>query len=151
MDGLDPRALAMLGETIVGQLSFVGLDGYPRVVPVWFDFRDDEILISNAPGTYKCRSIRRGARVGFALSDPSPPYRLVTITGEAAVERLPEADRVRLAVGQARRYLGDEAARTFFGPAPGDGERMSAARPYRILNANSPVRCVVRDRGGGGE
>jgi nitroimidazol reductase NimA-like FMN-containing flavoprotein (pyridoxamine 5'-phosphate oxidase superfamily) len=122
VDELDPQAVAMLGETIVGQLSFVGLDGYPRVVPVWFDFRDGEILISNAPGTYKCRSIGRGARVGFAVSDPSPPYRLVTITGEAGVERLPEADRIRLAGGQARRYLGDEAARTFFGPSPGDGE-----------------------------
>src|SRR5258708_38833409 len=79
----------MLGETIVGQLSLVGLDGYPRVVPVWFDFRDGEILISNAPGTYKCRSIGRGARVGFALSDPSPPYRLVPITapGQAAWRR----------------------------------------------------------------
>lgn len=122
MDELDPRALSMLQETIVGQLSFVGLDGYPRVTPVWFDFRDGEIRISNAPGTYKCRSIGGGARVGFAISDPSPPYRVVTITGDAVVERLPEADRVRLAGGQARRYLGEEAARTFFGPSPGDGE-----------------------------
>jgi nitroimidazol reductase NimA-like FMN-containing flavoprotein (pyridoxamine 5'-phosphate oxidase superfamily) len=122
VDTFDARARAMLGETIVGQLSFVGLDSYPRVVPVWFDFHDGEILISNAPGTYKCRSIGSGARVGFAVSDPSPPYRLVTITGDAAVERLPEADRVRLAGGQARRYLGEEEARTFFGPSPGDGE-----------------------------
>jgi len=122
VDGLDPRALAMLGETIVGQLSFVGLDGYPRVVPVWFDFRGGEILISNAPGTYKCRSIGSGARVGFAISDPSPPYRVVAITGDATVERLPEVDRVRLAGGQAHRYLGEEAARTFFGPHPGDGQ-----------------------------
>src|SRR5262249_42559359 len=67
VNGLDPRAVAMLGETIVGQLSFVGLDGYPRVVPVWFDYRDGEILISNAPGTYKCRCIGTGARIGFAI------------------------------------------------------------------------------------
>lgn len=122
MVALDARALAMLGETIVGQLSFVGLDGYPRVAPVWFDFQDGEILISNAPGTYKCRSIGSGARVGFAISDPSPPYRVVAMTGRAVVEPLPEADRVRLAGGLARRYLGEEAARTFFGPSPGDGE-----------------------------
>jgi hypothetical protein len=112
----------MLDEAIVGQLSFVGLDGYPRTVPVWFDHRDGEILISNAPGTYKCRCIGSGARVGFAVSDPSPPYRLVTMTGDAVVELLPEADRVLLAGGQARRYLGPEAARRFFGPHPGDGE-----------------------------
>lgn len=122
MNGPDPRALAMLGETIVGQLAYVGLDGYPRVAPVWFDFRDGQILISNAPGTYKCRCIGSGARVGFTISDPKPPYRMVTITGDAAVERLPQADRVRLAGGQARRYLGEEAARSFFGPSPGDGE-----------------------------
>jgi len=122
VDGIDAKARAMLGETIVGQLSFVGLDGYPRVVPVWFTFQDDEIRISNAPGTYKCRCIGSGARVGFAISDPSPPYRLVAITGDAVVEPLAEADRVRLAGGQARRYLGEEAARTFFGPHPGDGE-----------------------------
>ena len=50
----DPRAAELLSETILGQLSFLGLDGYPRVVPVWFDITDGEILISNAPGTYKC-------------------------------------------------------------------------------------------------
>jgi nitroimidazol reductase NimA-like FMN-containing flavoprotein (pyridoxamine 5'-phosphate oxidase superfamily) len=122
VDEIDPRAQALLGEAIVGQLSFVGLDGYPRVAPVWFDLRNGEILISNAPGTYKCRCIGGGARVGFTVSDPSPPYRAVVITGEALVEPLPEADRVRLAGGQARRYLGEDAGRTFFGAPPGDGE-----------------------------
>ena len=122
MNEYDPRALAMLGETIVGQLSFMGVDGYPRVAPVWFEFRGGEIRISNAPGTYKCRCIGSGAAVGFTISDPSPPYRAVVITGDAVVEPLPEADRVRLARGLARRYLGEEAGRTFFGAPPGDGE-----------------------------
>jgi hypothetical protein len=31
-DEVDARARALLGETIVGQLSFVGFDGYPRDV-----------------------------------------------------------------------------------------------------------------------
>jgi nitroimidazol reductase NimA-like FMN-containing flavoprotein (pyridoxamine 5'-phosphate oxidase superfamily) len=134
---LDPRAVAMLGETIVGQLSFVGADGYPRVAPVWFDFRDGELLISNAPGTYKCRCIGSSARVGFTISDASPPYRAVMITGDAVVEPLPEAGRVRLAGGLARRYLGEEAGRTFFAAPPGDGELIRIRpRTVRFIDAS---------------
>lgn len=131
----DERARELLGETIVGQLSFLGLDGCPRVVPVWFDFRDGQLLISNGPGTYKCRCIRADGRVGFAVSDPTPPYRLVTLTGDAVVERLPEADRVLLAGGQARRYLGEEQGSRFFATAPGDGE-LIRIQPRRIRFTN---------------
>jgi PPOX class probable F420-dependent enzyme len=128
---VDPRADALLRETIVGQLSFIGLDGHPRVVPVWFDFRGGEILISNAPGTYKCRCLRADGRVSLAVSDPQPPYRLATVIGDAVVEALPEAERVQLAGGQARRYLGEEAGSQFFGTPPGDGE-LIRIRPKRI-------------------
>jgi PPOX class probable F420-dependent enzyme len=130
----DERIRELLAETIVGQLSFTGLDGYPRVVPVWFDFRDGQLLISNAPGTYKCRCIRAGGRVGFAVSDPTPPYRLVTLTGDAVVEPLPEAERIQLATGQARRYLGEARASRFFSKPPGDGE-LIRIQPRRIRYA----------------
>jgi PPOX class probable F420-dependent enzyme len=131
----DERISELLAETIVGQLSFTGLDGYPRVVPVWFDFRDGQLLISNAPGTYKCRCIRADGRVGFAVSDPTPPYRLVTLTGDAVVEPLPEAERIQLATGQARRYLGEERASRFFSKPPGDGE-LIRIHPRRIRYAD---------------
>jgi hypothetical protein len=131
----DERARELLGESIVGQLSFLGLDGYPRVVPTWFDFRDGELLISNGPGTYKCRCIRAHGRVGFAVSDPTPPYRLVNLTGDAVVEVLPEADRIQLAGGQARRYLGEERGSRFFSTSPGDGE-LIRIRPRRIRFTN---------------
>ena len=137
MAAMEAPARNLLQEAIVGQLGIHALDGYPRVLPIWFEYRDGEILIASPKGSYKGRCLAADGRVSLAVStSEGQPYYLVTVVGDARVERLPEAERVRFVSAQAERYLGPERARRYLedwsqGGHPGDGE-LIRIRPRRI-------------------
>jgi len=127
MGRLDPRAADVLGRPIIGQLGFHGLDGYPHVLPVWFEYRGGEVLIASPAGAYKCRSLSRDGRAALSVSTVERPYWIVSVVGDAVIERLPEPKRIEFVGAIAPRYLGAEAAGEYIrawlkGGHPGDGE-----------------------------
>ena len=103
---MDPRAADLLGRPIIGQLGFIGLDGYPHVLPVWFEHREGELLIASQPNTYKGRALARDGRASLAVSTAERPYHIVTVIGDATIERLPEPQRIDFVTAIANRYLG---------------------------------------------
>ena len=124
---VDPRALDLLSRPLIGQLGYIGLDGYPRVLPVWFEHRNKEILIGSKPGLYKGRALAREGRCSLAVSTEHRPYHIVVVVGDATVERFPEAERIPFVTALARRYLGPEESKEYMdawikGGHPGDGE-----------------------------
>ena len=133
---VDPRAVELLGRPIIGQLGYVGLDGYPRVLPVWFEYRDGEILIGSKPGLYKGRALSRDGRTSLAVSTEHRPYHIVVVVGDATVERFPEAERIPFVTALAHRYLGPDGGKDYMdgwikGGHPGDGE-LIRLRPRSI-------------------
>lgn len=133
---VDPRAVELLGRPIIGQLGYVGLDGYPRVLPVWFEYRDKEILIGSKPGLYKGRALARDPRTSLAVSTEHRPYHIVVVVGDATVELFPEAERIPFVTALAHRYLGPEGGKDYMdgwmkGGHPGDGE-LIRLRPRSI-------------------
>lgn len=135
-DKVDPRATELLGRTIIGQLGYHGLDGYPRVLPVWYEHRDGEILIASQPNTYKGRALARDGRATLTVSTPDRPYLIALAVGDATVEPLPETRRIEFVTAIAHRYLGDEGGRDYIaawikGGHPGDGE-LIRLRPSKI-------------------
>ena len=133
---MDPRAADLLGRTIIGQLGFIGLDGYPHVLPVWFEHRDGELLIASPPGAYKCRSLTKNGHAALTVSTPERPYLIATATGDATVERFPERERIEFVNAIAVRYLGPQKGREYIdnwirGGHPGDGE-LIRIRPLKI-------------------
>jgi pyridoxamine 5'-phosphate oxidase-like protein len=136
MAAMDRRAEDLLRRPIVGQLGFHGFDGYPRVAPVWFDYRDGELLIGSPAGAYKGRALAADGRAAMAVSTPGGPYHQVTAVGDATVEPLPEAERIKFITELAIRYLGVEGGREYLerwskGGHPGDGE-LIRFRPRQI-------------------
>ena len=124
---MDPRAADLLARPIIGQLAFIGLDGYPRVIPVWFEHRAGELLIASPPATYKGRALSRDGRAALSVSTVERPYLIASAVGDATVEPLAESERVEFVSAIALRYLGPEGARTYLkvwsnGGHPGDGE-----------------------------
>jgi len=124
---IDPRAVELLSRTIIGQLGLIGLDGYPRVLPVWFEYRDGEVLIASQPNTYKGRALARNGHASLSVSTIERPYHIAAVVGDASVERLPEPERIEFVTAIAHRYLGDEGGREYLmrwskGGHPGDGE-----------------------------
>ena len=132
----DPRAVELLQSTLIGQLGYHGLDGYPRVLPVWFEYSDSEILIGSKAGLYKGRALARDSRASLAVSTNDRPYHIVVVVGDATVEVLPEADRIPFVTALAHRYLGPEGGDDYIagwikGGHPGDGE-LIRLRPRSI-------------------
>ena len=117
----------LLTGLYVGQLSYLGADGYPRVSPVWFDLRDGQILISTHLGSYKAKSLRCQPRAALGVSNGTWPYRSLALIGEASIEPLPERGRISLVRREARRFLGRAAGDVYIaewlaGGRPGPGE-----------------------------
>lgn len=132
----DPRATALLGQTIIGQLGFIGLDGYPHVQPVWFEFREGALLVASKPNTYKGRALARDGRATLAVSTLERPYHIATAVGDATIEPLPEPERIEFVTAIAHRYLGQSEGAKYLemwskGGHPGDGE-LIRLRPNKI-------------------
>ena len=133
---VDPRAAELLRQPIIGQLGYHGLDGYPRVLPVWFEWRDGEFLIASKAGLYKGRALARDGRASLAVSTAERPYHIVVVVGDATVERLPESERIPHVTALAHRYLGERGGKQYIevwikGGHPGDGE-LIRLRPRTI-------------------
>jgi len=133
---LDPRAADLLGRPIIGQLGFIGLDGRPHVLPVWFEHRDGDLLIASPPGAYKCRALAKDGRAALTVSTVERPYLIATAVGDATVERLPEPERIEFVQTIAVRYLGADQGREYIekwirGGHPGDGE-LIRIRPTKV-------------------
>src|SRR5260370_21117989 len=92
------KVLAFLGERPrVGRLATVTAGGEPRVVPVWFRTRDDQVLVHTGSGMAKARNVEATGRYALAVDDDAWPYRGVSVRGparlvdpQAAVGDLPE-------------------------------------------------------------
>jgi nitroimidazol reductase NimA-like FMN-containing flavoprotein (pyridoxamine 5'-phosphate oxidase superfamily) len=133
---MDPRAAELLGRPIVGQLGFHGLDGYPHVLPVWFEYSDGDLLIASPAAAYKGRALAKDGRAALAVSTTERPYHIVSVVADATVERLPEPERIEFVTAIATRYLGPERGGRYLetwkrGGHPGDGE-LIRLRPRQI-------------------
>jgi PPOX class probable F420-dependent enzyme len=126
---IDPRARELLRQPIVGNLGYNGLDGYPRVLPVWFTFAEGagEIQVASPPDQYKIRALRADPRATLTVSTPTVPYSFASATGDVTVQRLEEPERIGFVTEVAHRYLGPEGGRGYVerwikGGHPGPGD-----------------------------
>jgi hypothetical protein len=117
----DPRllttepALALLHSTIPARLAFVATDGTPRIVPTWFHWTGEELVMStfvSAPHVTepasRVRSLRVNPAVAICIDTNEFPPQALSLRGNAAVT---EHDGVVAEYADAaRRYLGTEAS-----------------------------------------
>lgn len=135
MEDMHPRALELLTGPNIGNLGYYGLDGHPRVLPVWFTLNGGDLEIASPPDAYKCRALRADPRATLTVSTPVAPYHVVSASGTAAIERLPEGRRIAFVRAVAYRYLGQEGGDAYIArwikgghPGPGDLIRLPMQR-----------------------
>ncbi len=108
--GLGPDALAALfARPIVGRLATIDPDGYPAIVPIWFEWRDAAAWIVARARSRYVDDIRRDARVALSVVDPDDPDVRVHIRGRAELVGGPgplEGETLALARRLAERYEG---------------------------------------------
>ena len=103
----DPVVASLLDGPNLARLAYSGLDGRPRVVPIWFTVLDGDIVMVTGPKASKVRALENDNAVAVTIDDARPPYKVLLVEGNAALEPMegiaPEYE------GIARRYLGAAA------------------------------------------
>jgi general stress protein 26 len=106
----DPVAQKLLSSTKVAHLAYNWHDGTPRVVPIWFQW-DGEQLVMGSPNAFpKAHAIAEGAHVAISIDDDTWPYKVLLIRGVA---------HISVVDGVAPEYAA--AAEHYFGEEQGKG------------------------------
>jgi nitroimidazol reductase NimA-like FMN-containing flavoprotein (pyridoxamine 5'-phosphate oxidase superfamily) len=107
----DPVAKELLASTIPARLAYTWRDGTPRVIPMWFHWTGEEILMGAPTNAPKMRVLADHPAVSLVIDDIQWPYKSLTVQGIASVETLSEAFPEYLEM--ARRFLGEEGSAAF--------------------------------------
>jgi PPOX class probable F420-dependent enzyme len=89
-----------------GVLATIAEDGIPHQTVLWYEVRDDHILMNTARGRAKDRHVRRDPRVSLCVEDG---YRFVALVGTLELDddqHVAQADIAHLAY----HYQGRESA-----------------------------------------
>lgn len=86
------------------RLACTGQDGFPRVVSVWFLYREGEFLCVSHRDSSLVKLLQSSPRVGFEVSPNEPPYHGVRGQGTATLGGDGAGEVLRLVIA---RYLGD--------------------------------------------
>ena len=79
------RVLPMLAEERVVWLSTVRPDGTPHLVPTWFWWDGEALVVFSKPGAAKVRNLRANPRLMVAVGDPEDDFSVGLIEAEASV------------------------------------------------------------------
>jgi PPOX class probable F420-dependent enzyme len=103
----DPVVQSLLEGANLARLSYIGTDGRPRVVPIWFTHEDGDIIMVTGPKAEKVRALEANGSVAISIDSSTPPYNVLLIDGDATLEYVDGMDP--LYRGIVERYLGRAA------------------------------------------
>jgi PPOX class probable F420-dependent enzyme len=108
----EPSAAAridrMLRTESVVWLSSVGADGSPHVVPIWFSWDGETVLIASKPHAKKVANLRANPSVMLALGAPTLDFDVGMIEGVAELPNAPAS--AILPAGHLAKYREQMAA-----------------------------------------
>jgi hypothetical protein len=129
-------AQRLLAAAIPARFAYVALDGTPRVVPTWFHWTGDELVMPtfiSAPHVHaparRIRALRSHPDVAVTIDTEGFPPNVLLLRGRVTVTELDGVDPDYAAA--AHRYLGEEGAVGYLGFVGQPGTRMAriALRP----------------------
>jgi hypothetical protein len=106
-----PIAQELLRSTIPARLAYVWRDGTPRVIPVWFHWNGQEIVLGTPLKAPKIQALSSGAKVALTIDSNTWPYKVLQIRGKVQVDTV-EGVVPEYAIA-AERYFGAEQGRAW--------------------------------------
>ena len=82
----DPVVSGLLDGPNLARLAYIGRDGRPRVVPIWYTHDAGDIIMVTGPRADKVRALERNPAVAITIDSASPPYHVLLIDGDASIE-----------------------------------------------------------------
>lgn len=121
---------AFLRQGLVATLSYVGDDGYPATVPLWYAWDGTAFWLAPRPGAEWAAHVRQDPRVSLAVSESTPPLRRVLARGRLVAADDADGGLWRaVAADLAARYAGCGAAR----PGETTGGSLLRLLPERLI------------------
>ena len=105
MASLDPKVRAFLEEKRFAVLATTNRDGTPQQTVMWYELRDDSIIMNTATASKKIRNLRRNPWASVCIYEVSTT-RHVTIEGPVELD---DAHVLEDLTALASRYAGAEA------------------------------------------
>ena len=103
-----PDAQELLQSRIPARLAYTWHDGSPRVVPIWFHWTGEELVMGSPFTAPKVEVLPDHARVAITIDTNDFPWKVLMLRGTA---------RVEVAEGMVPEYA--MAAERYFGPEGG--------------------------------
>ncbi|HKY66811.1 MAG TPA: pyridoxamine 5'-phosphate oxidase family protein [Acidimicrobiales bacterium] len=131
-----PAAQELLGRALPARLAYVSPDGTPRIVPTWFHWTGDEVVMATwAAGPHIQRAarriehLRRNPAVALSIDTDDQPPTVLQMRGRAQID---EVDGIVDEYARsAEKYIGLEAGRAYIAQFDPASVRMAriAVRP----------------------
>ena len=102
----DPLAQELLRATIPARLAYTWPDGTPRVVPIWFHWTGEEIVMASPPDAPKVKAIQANPQIALTIDAEPWPHKVLLLRGTARIELVEDIPAEYGAA--ARRYFGEE-------------------------------------------
>lgn len=104
----EPLAQELLHSAVPARLAYVWTDGTPRVIPIWFHWTGEEIVLCSPSTAPKMKALMQDTPVALTIDYEAWPARVLLIRGSARSEtiegEIPEYAEI------TERYLGEEAS-----------------------------------------
>ena len=81
-----PIAQELLHAPVPARLAYIWKDGTPRVVPIWFHWNGEEIVLGSPPKAPKVMVLLGHPQVALTIDSTQWPYRTLLIRGIAKVD-----------------------------------------------------------------
>ena len=120
----DPVAQQLLASTVPARLAYNWSDGTPRVVPIWFHWDGQNVVVASPPRAPKLKVLGSRPQVAVTIDTDARPYRVLSIRGRAETDMLDDVAPEYAAA--AERYMGEQQGRAWV--AQLRGQRMGRIR-----------------------
>jgi general stress protein 26 len=103
-----PVSQELLQSKIPARLAYVWTDGTPRVVPIWFHWNGQELVMGTPSKAPKVKALAKNPKVSITIDDNNFPHKVLLVRGTA---------RLQTVDGVVPEYAA--AAERYFGPEQG--------------------------------
>ena len=81
-----PASQELLQSKIPARLAYVWTDGTPRVVPIWFHWNGENIVMASPPKAPKLKALAKNPKVSLTIDENTFPHKVLLIRGTARLE-----------------------------------------------------------------
>ena len=82
----DPLAQELLNSKIPARLAYIGLDGFPRAIPIGYLWNGTQFVMATATNSPKIEALKANSKVALTIDTNDFPPHILLVRGTARVE-----------------------------------------------------------------